>query len=90
MRAAQQSQQTMLNFVITQVEGGELSVTVDGTLRHAMNKLKSCSFCLQDAERRIRAMGDLPELLSHTGCPSSGKLFGLSAGSLVEHGLDSI
>ena len=80
----------MLNMSIAHIEGGELSGTVDGTLRHAMTKLAHIHFaCTNDAARRIRAMGEPPELVFNTGCPSYEKLFTISAQSFAEDELDS-
>tara|TARA_B110000003_G_scaffold172674_1_gene172288 strand:- start:604 stop:2631 length:2028 start_codon:yes stop_codon:yes gene_type:complete len=79
----------MLNLFIAHVEGGELSGTVDGTLRHAMTKLAHLHFaCTYEASRRIRAMGEPPGRVILTGCPSYDKLFALSANSWMKNDMD--
>jgi len=66
----------LLNINMAHVEGGELSGTVDGTLRHAITKLSDIHFtCTSEAARRVRAMGEHPESIFVTGCPSYDKLF---------------
>ena len=68
----------MLNITVAHIEGGELSGTVDGTLRHAVTKLSHIHFaCTADAARRIRAMGENPCDVHVTGCPSYDSLFSL-------------
>ena len=70
---------SMLNITIAHIEGGELSGTVDGTIRHAVTKLSRIHFaCTADAARRIRAMGESPDSIFTTGCPSYDTLFSLS------------
>ena len=66
----------LLNITIAHIEGGELSGTVDGTLRHAITKLSDVHFtCTSEAARRIRSMGEHPESIFITGCPSYDNLF---------------
>ncbi len=68
----------MLNYTIAHLEGGELSGTVDGTIRHALTKLSHIHFtCTYEAQRRVRAMGELPSSVYLTGCPSYDNLFSL-------------
>mmetsp|Transcript_13581 Transcript_13581/g.59282 ORF Transcript_13581/g.59282 Transcript_13581/m.59282 type:complete len:691 (-) Transcript_13581:397-2469(-) len=70
----------MLNLTIAHIEGGELSGTVDGTLRHAITKLSHLHFtCTPEAARRIRGMGENPASIFVTGCPSYDSLFAVSA-----------
>lgn len=72
----------MMNISIAHIEGGELSGTIDGTLRHAITKLSSIHFaCTEDAARRIRAMGESPLTVFTTGCPSYDKLFATTPSS---------
>ena len=79
----------LLNLSIAHIEGGELSGTVVGTLRHAVTKLSHIHFaCTFDAARRIRAMGDMPESIFVTGCPSYDKLFAQKSSGWVENGVE--
>ena len=59
------------NITVAHIEGGELSGTVDGYLRHAVTKLSHVHFaCSRDAVHRIIAMGEHPESVFMTGRPS--------------------
>lgn len=80
----------MLNFNIAHIEGGELSGTIDGTLRHAITKLSHVHFaCTIEAARRIRAMGETPKSVFVTGCPSYDGLFSLNLSSCGEDNMRS-
>ena len=69
----------LLNIVVAHIEGGELSGTVDGDLRHAITKLSHLHFaCSEDAVFRIRAMGENSDYIFLTGCPSYERLFSLN------------
>jgi UDP-N-acetylglucosamine 2-epimerase (hydrolysing) len=48
------------NGILTaHIEGGELSGTVDGMIRHSITKLAHCHFCAnEDAKRRLEQMGE--------------------------------
>ena len=79
----------MLNLTVAHIEGGELSGTVDGTLRHAITKLSHLHFvCTVEASRRIRGMGENPKAVFHTGCPSYDELFGLSQNCWQDNKMD--
>ena len=79
----------MLNLVIAHIEGGELSGTVDGTLRHAVTKLSHIHLaCTNEAARRIRSMGENPESVFTTGCPSYESLFKLAPTCWIDEKMD--
>lgn len=79
----------MLNIVLAHIEGGELSGTVDGTIRHAITKLAHLHFaCTDEAARRIRGMGENPTCVFVTGCPSYDNLFALPPTSWVDEKMD--
>jgi len=81
----------MMNIPIAHIEGGELSGTVDGTLRHAITKLSNIHFaCTEDAARRIRAMGENPLTVFTTGCPSYDKLFATMPSSWEDEKMSSL
>lgn len=66
----------LLNVAVAHIEGGELSGTVDGYLRHAVTKLSHLHFaCSEDAVHRIKAMGENSSYVFLTGCPSYERLF---------------
>lgn len=61
----------LLNLCVVHIEGGELSGTIDGCLRHALTKLSHCH-CVsnEDARQRVLQLGEEPERVHVTGCPS--------------------
>ena len=75
------------NILVGHIEGGELSGTIDGYLRHAVTKLSHIHFaCSEDAAHRIRAMGEQPESIFTTGCPSYERLFSIADDSWTKSG----
>ena len=68
----------LLNVAVAHIEGGELSGTVDGYIRHAISKLSHIHFASsEDAAYRIRAMGEDNDYVFVTGCPSYERLFAI-------------
>ena len=62
---------SLLHICTVHVEGGELSGTIDGSLRHAITKLSHVHFvCNKRARSRLLQMGEDPEAVTITGCPS--------------------
>lgn len=77
------------NIAILHIEGGELSGTVDGYLRHAVTKLSHVHLaCSADAAHRIRAMGEGLGNIYLTGCPSYERLFAMKSATWEQHGMD--
>jgi UDP-hydrolysing UDP-N-acetyl-D-glucosamine 2-epimerase len=60
-----------LNIPVAHVQGGEVTGSIDEKVRHAVTKLSSLHFVAnrQAADRVIR-MGEDPEMVFITGCPS--------------------
>jgi UDP-hydrolysing UDP-N-acetyl-D-glucosamine 2-epimerase len=60
-----------LNIPVAHVQGGEVTGSIDEKVRHAVTKLSSLHFVsnTQAADRVIR-MGEDPEMVFITGCPS--------------------
>ena len=72
----------LLDVVVAHIEGGELSGTVDGDLRHTITKLSHLHFaCSEDAVFRIKVMGEKSNNVFLTGCPSYERLFSLNDAS---------
>lgn len=70
---------SMMSIPICHVEGGELSGSIDGSLRHAITKLSHVHFVANDdAERRVLAMGEDPRCVHLTGCPSYDRFFAVA------------
>jgi len=58
------------NVLVAHIEGGELSGTIDETIRHAVSKLAHLHFVAnQDAAERLRQLGERPESIHAIGSP---------------------
>lgn len=58
------------NVAVAHVEGGELSGTIDGVLRHAVSKLSHLHLVAnEEAERRVVQLGEDPETVWAIGSP---------------------
>ncbi|MCS5611113.1 MAG: UDP-N-acetylglucosamine 2-epimerase [Candidatus Poribacteria bacterium] len=62
---------TYLNIPVAHVQGGEVTGSIDEKVRHAVTKLSTIHFVsTQIARERVIKMGELPEYVFFTGCPS--------------------
>lgn len=60
----------MKNIIVSHIEGGERSGTVDEMLRHAVSKLSHFHFVAnEEAAARVRQMGERPENIFVIGSP---------------------
>ncbi len=60
-----------LNIPVVHIQGGEITGSIDEKVRHAVTKLSSLHFVSNEhAERRVKMMGENPEFIFTTGCPS--------------------
>jgi UDP-N-acetylglucosamine 2-epimerase (non-hydrolysing)/GDP/UDP-N,N'-diacetylbacillosamine 2-epimerase (hydrolysing) len=60
-----------LNIHVAHIQGGEVTGSIDESLRHAMSKFAHIHFpATKDAARRLRRMGEDPRFIFHVGCPS--------------------
>jgi UDP-N-acetylglucosamine 2-epimerase (hydrolysing) len=58
------------NILVTHVEGGEVSGTIDELMRHAISKLSHIHFVANDiAESRLRQLGEDPKTIFKIGSP---------------------
>jgi len=58
------------NVLVAHIEGGELSGTIDETIRHAVSKLAHLHFVAnQSAAERLRQLGERPESIHPIGSP---------------------
>ena len=65
-----------------QFEGGELSGTIDGSIRHCITKLSHIHFVSnQEAERRLVQLGEVEETIFIIGSPDLDEM---SSGSLPD------
>ena len=60
-----------MNILVAHTQGGEISGSIDESVRHAVTKLSHIHFPSTSlAARRIEAMGEDPETIFSVGCPS--------------------
>ncbi len=60
-----------MNIVVAHTQGGEVSGSIDESVRHAVTKLSHLHFpATQLSARRVMAMGEDPQYVFNVGCPS--------------------
>lgn len=60
-----------MNIPVVHIQGGEVTGSIDDKVRHAVTKLANLHFvATQRAAERILRMGEAPEAVFVTGCPS--------------------
>ncbi len=60
-----------MNIVLAHTQGGELTGSIDESVRHAITKLAHIHFpSSSDARDRVIQMGEAPETVFLTGCPA--------------------
>ena len=60
-----------MNIPLVHMQGGEVTGSIDEKVRHAVTKLADYHFtCTDIAAERVRKMGEDPEAVFVTGCPS--------------------
>lgn len=60
-----------LNIPLAHIQGGEVTGSIDEKVRHAISKLADVHFVASlPARERLLRMGELPETVHVTGCPS--------------------
>jgi UDP-hydrolysing UDP-N-acetyl-D-glucosamine 2-epimerase len=60
-----------LNIPLVHIQGGEVTGSIDEKVRHAVTKLADLHFvATEKAAERVIRMGELPERVFVTGCPS--------------------
>ena len=65
-----------LNIPIVHIQGGEVTGSIDESLRHAMSKFSNYHLVANsDAKRRLIKMGEKKENIFIVGCPSLDALF---------------
>ena len=59
-----------MNIPMAHIQGGEVTGTIDESIRHAVTKLSHIHFpATEEAAERIVKMGELPEFVFPVGCP---------------------
>ncbi len=62
---------TYMNKILVHIQGGELTGTIDESVRHAITKMAHIHFTsTEQSKMRVIAMGENPEYVHNTGCPS--------------------
>lgn len=60
-----------MNIPVAHIQGGEVTGTIDESIRHAMSKFAHYHFAAnKDACDRLIKMGEVPERVFNVGCPS--------------------
>ena len=60
-----------MNIPVAHIQGGEVTGTIDESIRHAMSKFSHYHFAAnEDAKNRLIKMGEKPEHVFNVGCPS--------------------
>ena len=62
---------TYMNITLAHTQGGELTGSIDESVRHAITKLSHLHFTTTDkSTSRLIAMGENPDFVFQTGCPA--------------------
>ena len=60
-----------MNIPVAHIQGGEVTGTIDESIRHAMSKFAHYHFAAnQDAKDRLIKLGEIPQHIFNVGCPS--------------------
>lgn len=60
-----------MNIPVAHIQGGEVTGTIDESIRHAMSKFSHYHFASnEDAKERLIKLGELPHNVFNVGCPS--------------------
>lgn len=60
-----------MNVPVAHIQGGEVTGTIDESIRHAMSKFSHYHFASnEDAVQRLIKLGEKPETIFNVGCPS--------------------
>lgn len=60
-----------MNIPLAHIQGGEVTGNIDEKVRHAITKLSDYHFVASDdAMKRVIKLGENPEMVFNTGCPS--------------------
>lgn len=60
-----------MNIPLVHIQGGEVTGNIDEKVRHAITKLSDRHLVAsEDARQRVVRMGEVPETVINTGCPS--------------------
>jgi UDP-hydrolysing UDP-N-acetyl-D-glucosamine 2-epimerase len=78
-----------LNIPVAHIEGGDITGTIDETVRHTITKIAHIHFPTnEDSKKRIIRMGENPEYVFNVGCPGLefiAKIKPVISNDLVNH-----
>lgn len=75
---------SMMNIPILHIQGGEISGSIDESIRHTITKMSHIHFVsTEDAKRRVIIMGEKPKTVFNTGCPTVDMLNELESEKLT-------
>lgn len=75
----------LMNIPLAHARGGEVTGTIDESLRHAITKLAHIHFpATEDSRERLVKLGERPESIFLVGCPSVDSLLGVPQKSKKE------
>lgn len=75
----------LMNIPLAHARGGEVTGTIDESLRHAITKLAHIHFpATEESRRRLVKLGERPESIFLVGCPSVDSLLGVPQKSKKE------
>lgn len=79
------------NIVVAHTQGGEITGTIDESVRHSVTKLSHVHFPATDeAARNIAKMGEIQENIHKVGCPSLDTVKLVTGRNLSSLDLDSV
>ena len=72
----------LMNVQIAHIQGGEVTGTIDESLRHAITKLAHFHFpSTAESAQRIAKMGENPDNIYNVGCPAADTLLSIDIGT---------
>lgn len=75
----------MMNIPLAHIQGGEITGTIDESIRHAITKFAHIHFpSTQKSAERIIKLGENPEKVFNVGCPSVDIITNIKIGSVKE------
>jgi UDP-hydrolysing UDP-N-acetyl-D-glucosamine 2-epimerase len=70
---------SFMNITLVHIQGGEVTGNIDEKVRHSITKLADYHMVAsQDAADRVKKMGEIPENIFITGCPSIDLAIGVN------------
>jgi UDP-hydrolysing UDP-N-acetyl-D-glucosamine 2-epimerase len=69
---------SFMNITLVHIQGGEVTGNIDEKVRHSITKLADYHMVAsQDAAERVKKMGEIPDNIFVTGCPSIDLAIGI-------------